>query len=69
MNNQNLPDIKEIKEPSILYWGILFPKYSPLAPIFSRFGAQSFENGLYDRLFAKWFGNGVPPPRPVVLKL
>ena len=48
-SNQNLPDIKEIKEPSVFYFGYLLPKYSPLAPILSRFGAQSFENGLYDR--------------------
>ena len=48
-SNQNLPDIKEIKEPSVFYFGYLLPKYSPLTPILSRFGANSFENGLYDR--------------------
>ena len=48
-NNQNLTDIQEIKEPSVFYFGYLLPKYSPLAPILTRFGAKSFQNGLYDR--------------------
>ena len=57
-SNQNLPDIKEIKEPSVFYFGYLLPKYSPLTPILSRFGANSFENGLYDRYII--LGNFMP---------
>ena len=59
-NRKNLPNLKIIKSPELRYFGLIFPKNSPIAPIFKQFGAQIFENGFYHQQMKKVYGNGVP---------
>ena len=49
-----------IKSSELRYFGLIFPKNSPIAPIFKQFGARIFENGFYHQQMKKLYGNGVP---------
>ena len=63
--NLSLPGLKIIREVSFLNSGIIFTKFSPLAPLFYEFSIHQWGNGIYDKLTLKWFGNQNNIPEPI----
>ena len=57
---KDLPQLKVIKENLQRDHGMIFPKHSPLAPLFFEYGLKIFDNGVYQKLVFKWFGDGIP---------
>ena len=58
--NYNVPGFKVIKEKKIENVGFIFPKYSPLKPLFFQYGLNFFDSGAYDKLSFQWIGVGIP---------
>ena len=58
--NYNVPGFKVIKEKKIENVGFIFPKYSPLKPLFFQNGLNFFDSGAYDKLAFRWIGIGIP---------
>ena len=57
-----MPGLKVIKDSSTNSYNLIFPKFSPLTPLFRKFALVSLENELFAKLTHRWFGNGVPAP-------
>jgi glutamine transport system substrate-binding protein len=45
------------------YYGIAFPKGSELVPVVNKALKTLNENGKYDAIYAKWFGEKTPPAK------
>lgn len=45
------------------YYGIAFPKGSELVPVVNKALKALNENGKYDAIYAKWFGEKTPPAK------
>ena len=58
--NYNFPGFKVIKEKKIQNVGFIFPKYSPLKPLFFQYGLQLLNSRAYDKLAIHWIGHGIP---------
>ena len=59
-HNYNVPGFKIIKDKTIRNLGFIFPKYSPLTPLFFQYGLYSFGSGAYDKSAFHWIGHGIP---------
>ena len=58
----DMPGLRVIKDSSTNSYNLIFPKFSPLTPLFRKFALVSLENELFAKLTHRWFGDGVPPP-------